>query len=87
MMRSVRIHEFGGPEVLRIEEIEVEEPGEGEVRIRVRAIGINRTESRCVRAVRRRNRRFRRKSALRPQAKSKPSERASKVSQSGIVWL
>jgi hypothetical protein len=24
---------------------------------------------------------------LRPQAKSKPSERASKVSQSGIVWL
>ena len=31
MIRSVRIHEFGGPEVLRIEEIEVEEPGEGEV--------------------------------------------------------
>jgi len=44
MIRSVRIHEFGGPEVLRIEEIEVEEPGEGEVRIRIRAIGINRTE-------------------------------------------
>jgi NADPH:quinone reductase-like Zn-dependent oxidoreductase len=44
MIRSVRIHEFGGPEVLRIEEIEVEEPGVGEVRIRVRAIGINRTE-------------------------------------------
>jgi NADPH:quinone reductase-like Zn-dependent oxidoreductase len=44
MIRSVRIHEFGGPEVLRIEEGEVEEPGEGEVRIRIRAIGINRTE-------------------------------------------
>jgi NADPH:quinone reductase-like Zn-dependent oxidoreductase len=44
MIRSVRIHEFGGPEVLRIEKIEVEEPGEGEVRIRIRAIGINRTE-------------------------------------------
>ena len=44
MIRSVRIHEFGGPEVLRIEEVEVEEPGEGEVRIRIRAIGINRTE-------------------------------------------
>ena len=42
MIRSVRIHEFGGPEVLRIEE--VEEPSEGEVRIRIRAIGINRTE-------------------------------------------
>jgi NADPH:quinone reductase-like Zn-dependent oxidoreductase len=44
MIRSFRIHEFGGPEVLRIEEVEVEKPGEGEVRIRVRAIGINRTE-------------------------------------------
>jgi NADPH:quinone reductase-like Zn-dependent oxidoreductase len=41
---GVRIHESGGSEVLRIEEIEVEEPGDGEVRIRVRAIGINRTE-------------------------------------------
>jgi len=30
--------------VLRIEKVEVEEPGEGEVRIRVRAVGINRTE-------------------------------------------
>ena len=44
MIRSVRIHEFGGPEVLRIEEIEAEEPGEGEVRMRIRGIGINRTE-------------------------------------------
>lgn len=44
MIRSVRIHEFGGPEVLRIEDVEVEEPGENEVRIRIRAIGINRSE-------------------------------------------
>ena len=44
MIRSVRIHEFGGPEVLRIEEIEVEEPGEDEVRMRIRGIGINRTD-------------------------------------------
>ena len=44
MIRSVRIHEFGGPEVLRIEEVEAENPGEGEVRIRIRAIGINRTD-------------------------------------------
>ena len=44
MVRSVRIHEFGGPEVLRIEDVEVEEPGEGEVRLRIRAIGINRSE-------------------------------------------
>jgi len=26
MIRSVRVHEFGGPEVLRIEDVEVEEP-------------------------------------------------------------
>jgi len=41
---SVRIQEFGGPEVLSIEEVETEKPGEGEVRMRIRAIGINRTE-------------------------------------------
>jgi NADPH:quinone reductase-like Zn-dependent oxidoreductase len=35
MIRSVRIHQFGGPEVLRIEDVEVEEPGDGEVRIRI----------------------------------------------------
>ena len=44
MVRSVRIHEFGGPKALRTEEVEIEKPGEGEVRIRIRAIGINRTE-------------------------------------------
>jgi NADPH:quinone reductase-like Zn-dependent oxidoreductase len=44
MVRSVRIHEFGGPEVLRIEETEVEEPGADEVCMRTRGIGINRTE-------------------------------------------
>jgi hypothetical protein len=41
MIRTVRIHEFGGPEVLRIEEIEVEEPGEGEVRMRIRGMARN----------------------------------------------
>jgi NADPH:quinone reductase-like Zn-dependent oxidoreductase len=44
MTRSVRVHEFGGPEVLRIEDVETEQPGGGEVRLRIRAIGINRTE-------------------------------------------
>lgn len=42
--RAVRIHEFGGPEVLRIEEVVVGEPGAGEVRLRIYAIGLNRTE-------------------------------------------
>ncbi|MGH7103669.1 MAG: zinc-dependent alcohol dehydrogenase family protein [Acetobacteraceae bacterium] len=44
MPRSVRIHEFGGPEVLKIEDLTAPEPGPGQVRLRVRAIGLNRTE-------------------------------------------
>jgi NADPH:quinone reductase-like Zn-dependent oxidoreductase len=44
MSRSVRIHQFGDADVLRIEEVEVGEPGPGEVRLRVHAIGLNRTE-------------------------------------------
>lgn len=43
-MRAVRFHETGGPEVLRIEDVEVRDPGPGEVRIRVHAVGLNRSE-------------------------------------------
>lgn len=45
MARIVRLHETGGPEVLRIEEIEVRRPGAGEVRISVEAIGLNRSDT------------------------------------------
>jgi NADPH:quinone reductase-like Zn-dependent oxidoreductase len=45
MARVVRFHEIGGPEVLRIEEIEVPPPGKGEVQISVKALGLNRAES------------------------------------------
>ncbi|WP_188189827.1 zinc-dependent alcohol dehydrogenase family protein [Nonomuraea sp. SYSU D8015] len=45
MARTVRFHEFGGPEVMRVEDVEPGEPGPGEVRIRVEAIGINRAEA------------------------------------------
>jgi NADPH:quinone reductase-like Zn-dependent oxidoreductase len=40
-MRAVRFHSYGGPDVLRIEEVEKPEPGPGQVRIAVRAAGIN----------------------------------------------
>jgi NADPH:quinone reductase-like Zn-dependent oxidoreductase len=40
-MKAVRIHEFGGPETLRIEDLPIPEPGAGEVRIRVMAAGVN----------------------------------------------
>ncbi len=43
-VKIVRFHETGGPEVLRIEEQPVPEPGKGEVRLRVKAIGLNRAE-------------------------------------------
>jgi NADPH:quinone reductase-like Zn-dependent oxidoreductase len=42
--RVVRFHELGGPDVLKIEEIPSPEPGKGEVRLRVEAIGLNRAE-------------------------------------------
>jgi NADPH:quinone reductase-like Zn-dependent oxidoreductase len=44
MTRSVRIREFGGPEVLHIEDVTVANPAAGEVRLRIHAIGLNRTE-------------------------------------------
>ncbi len=45
MSKVVRFHEYGGPEQLRIEEIDVGAPGPGEVAIRVEAIGLNRSEA------------------------------------------
>ena len=40
-MRAIRIHQTGGPEVMRLEEIELPPPGKGEVRLRQHAIGVN----------------------------------------------
>lgn len=45
MSRLVRFHEFGGPEVLRLEEQATPHPGAGEVRLRIQAIGLNRAEA------------------------------------------
>jgi alcohol dehydrogenase len=45
MAKIVRFHQLGGPEVLKIEEVHAQEPKEGEVRLRVHAIGLNRSES------------------------------------------
>jgi len=41
MTKAIRIHETGGPEVLRWEEVEVGKPGPGEVRLRHTAVGLN----------------------------------------------
>jgi NADPH:quinone reductase-like Zn-dependent oxidoreductase len=45
MAKTVRFHELGGPEVLRLEDLDTGEPGPDEVLIRVEAIGINRAEA------------------------------------------
>ncbi len=41
MTHAIRIHHYGGPEVLRWEEVAVGDPGPGELRIRHGAIGLN----------------------------------------------
>jgi len=41
MAKAVRFYEIGGPEVLRLEDVEVGAPGEGEVRLRQLAVGLN----------------------------------------------
>lgn len=45
MARIVRFYQHGGPEVLRIEDVEVAPPGPGEVRIAIKALGLNRAEA------------------------------------------
>ncbi len=41
MAKAIRIHQTGGPEVLKWEDIDVPPPGQGEVRIRHTAVGLN----------------------------------------------
>jgi NADPH2:quinone reductase len=41
MTHAIRVHEHGGPEVLKWERVKVGEPGPGEVRIRQTAVGLN----------------------------------------------
>ncbi len=40
-MRAVQISDYGGPEMLRITEVPIPQPGDGQVLIRVRAAGVN----------------------------------------------
>ncbi|HYX42813.1 MAG TPA: alcohol dehydrogenase catalytic domain-containing protein, partial [Pyrinomonadaceae bacterium] len=43
-MKTIRVHEFGGPEVLRLEEVEAPQAGAGQVVVRVAAAGVNPVE-------------------------------------------
>ena len=41
MVKIVRFHELGDADVLKIEDLPLAEPQEGEVRLQVKAIGLN----------------------------------------------
>jgi NADPH2:quinone reductase len=41
MVAAVRVHQYGGPEVLKYEEVDLPAPGPGELRVRQSAIGVN----------------------------------------------
>ena len=45
MMKAIRVHEFGDPEVLRLEEVPTPRPGPGQVLVRIHAIGVNPVET------------------------------------------
>ena len=40
-MKTVRVHEYGGLEALKIEDVEKPEPGEGQARVKIEASGVN----------------------------------------------
>ena len=44
-MKAIRVNEFGGPEVLRLEEVATPQPAPGEVLVRIHAIGVNPVET------------------------------------------
>lgn len=45
MAKVVQFHEIGGPEVLKVEQLDVPPPGPNDVQINIKAIGLNRAES------------------------------------------
>jgi len=44
-VKAIRVHQFGGPEVLVLEEVPTPKPGPGQVLVRVRAVGVNPVET------------------------------------------
>jgi NADPH2:quinone reductase len=44
-MKAIRVHEFGGPEVMKLEEVADLTPGAGQVVVRLHAAGVNPVES------------------------------------------
>src|ERR1700730_15750230 len=75
MSRSIKFAKAGGPEVLEFVEVQAPAPGPNEVRIKVKAIGINRAEAMWRVDDSSSASSFRQVSAMRPQAPSTQSAR------------
>ena len=41
MAQAIRVHEYGGPEVLKWETVEVGAPGQGQIKVKHHAVGVN----------------------------------------------
>src|SRR5215510_12074068 len=44
-MKAIRVHEFGGPEVLKLEEVPTPQLGPGDVLVQMHAVGVNPVET------------------------------------------
>lgn len=44
-MKAIRVHEFGAPDVMRVEEVEITRAGAGEVVVQIEAAGVNPVET------------------------------------------
>ena len=44
-MKAIRVHEFGGPEVMKLEDVPDPKPGPGQVVLKVHAVGVNPVET------------------------------------------
>ena len=44
-MKAIRVHQCGGPEVLRLEDVSDPQPGPGQVLVRARTVGVNPVET------------------------------------------
>jgi NADPH2:quinone reductase len=44
-VKAIRVHQFGGPEVLQFEEVPTPKAGPGQVLVRIRAVGVNPVET------------------------------------------
>jgi NADPH2:quinone reductase len=40
-MKAIRVHQFGGPEVMKLEDVTDPKPGSGQVLVRLHAVGVN----------------------------------------------